>query len=141
RQQAALDLELDCTVTQPAAQAFYRRCGFTPTGHHAPLRDGSPLQTEQLVQRLPPLIMGIVNVTPDSFSDGTVDPRTAVDHGRQLAEQGADILDVGGEATNPKASPVSAAEELRRVLPVIEALAVEGHRISVDTTKSEVAAA
>lgn len=141
RLRGALDIELDCTVTQPIAQAFYRRCGFAPTGHRTPLRDGSPLETEQWVRRLPPLIMGIVNVTPDSFSDGGtfLDPKAAVEHGWRLAEEGADILDVGGEATNPKATSVTAAEELRRVLPVIEALAQGGYLVSVDTTKADVA--
>ena len=66
-------------------------------------------------------VMGIVNVTPDSFSDGGqwLDPGKAVAHGLQLAEQGAVILDIGGESTRPGAEPVDVAEELRRVLPVI----------------------
>ncbi|MCW5806899.1 MAG: dihydropteroate synthase [Deltaproteobacteria bacterium] len=86
--------------------------------------------------------MGVVNVTPDSFSDGDPDPATAIAHGRALAADGADILDVGGEATNPRAAPVEAAEELRRILPVIAALAAsETATISVDTTKAEVARA
>jgi dihydropteroate synthase len=69
--------------------------------------------------------MGIVNVTPDSFSDGGhyLDPAAAVDHGLKLVAEGADILDVGGESTRPGASPVPADEELRRVLPVVRALA------------------
>ena len=75
----------------------------------------------------PALVMGIVNVTPDSFSDGGrfLDPRAAVAHALQLVEQGAEIIDVGGESTRPGALPVSEAEELRRVMPVIEQLA--GH--------------
>ncbi len=85
------------------------------------------------------LVMGVVNVTPDSFSDGTLDPARSIAHGRQLVADGADILDIGGEATNPKAAPIAAAEELRRILPVIRGLA--GSRISVDTTKAEVARA
>ena len=88
--------------------------------------------------------MGIVNVTPDSFSDGGLylDPDAAVAHGRALAGEGASILDVGGESTRPGAPPVDAAEELRRVLPVIGALTATGDvPVSIDTTKSEVAAA
>ena len=87
--------------------------------------------------------MGVVNVTPDSFSDAGLflDPGAAIDHGLQLAEEGAGILDVGGESTRPGADPVAADEELRRVLPVVEALAAAGHRVSIDTTKLEVARA
>lgn len=88
-----------------------------------------------------PRVMGIVNVTPDSFSDGgahaTVD--AAVAHGLRLAEEGADILDIGGESTRPGASDVSVAEELRRVIPVVERLAKEtALPISIDTSKPEV---
>ena len=85
--------------------------------------------------------MGVVNVTPDSFSDGGryLDARAAIAHGEQLAAQGAHILDVGGESTRPRAEPVSVSEELRRVVPVVEGLAAEGVRISIDTTKSAVA--
>ncbi|NWG39098.1 MAG: dihydropteroate synthase [Hydrogenophilaceae bacterium] len=84
-----------------------------------------------------PLIMGIVNVTPDSFSDGgrLKNVRQAVDHALHLVEQGADILDVGGESTRPGAEAVSEADELKRVLPVVEALQKEGLVISVDTRK------
>jgi dihydropteroate synthase len=90
-----------------------------------------------------PRLMGVVNVTPDSFSDGGLflDPEAAIAHGRELVEQGAAILDVGGESTRPGAEPVSEAEELARVLPVIEALAGDGATVSVDTSKSGVAAA
>ena len=86
-------------------------------------------------------VMGVVNVTPDSFSDGGefLDPAAAIAHGRRLAAEGADILDIGGESTRPGAAPVDADEELRRVLPVIEALADAGAQISIDTTKVEVA--
>jgi len=84
--------------------------------------------------------MGVVNVTPDSFSDGYPDPAAAIEHGMQLLRDGADILDVGGEATNPRARPVTADEELARVLPVVTALARHG-RVSIDTTKAEVARA
>lgn len=90
-----------------------------------------------------PTVMGIVNVTPDSFSDGGrwLDPEAAVAHGERLRAAGADILDVGGESTRPGAAAVDAAEERRRVVPVIEALAAAGARVSVDTMKAEVAAA
>jgi dihydropteroate synthase len=86
--------------------------------------------------------MGVVNVTPDSFSDGGrwLDPRAAVDHARQMIADGADVIDVGGESTRPGAAPVDGTEELRRVLPVIEALAGETV-VSVDTRKPEVARA
>src|SRR5215203_2907395 len=89
------------------------------------------------------LVMGVVNVTPDSFSDGGkyLGADAAVAHGLQLLRDGADILDVGGEATNPKAQPIDAAEECRRVLPVIERLVKAGARVSVDTTKAVVARA
>jgi len=88
--------------------------------------------------------MGIVNVTPDSFYDGGrfADPARAVEHGLRLAEEGADILDVGGESSRPGSDPVPAAEERRRVVPVIAALrARTAALISVDTTKLEVAEA
>jgi dihydropteroate synthase len=82
-----------------------------------------------------PRIMGIVNVTPDSFSDGGdhADPAAAIAHGRTLAEAGADILDIGGESTRPGASPITAEEEIARVLPVIEGLAECGVPLSIDT--------
>jgi dihydropteroate synthase len=87
-------------------------------------------------------IMGVVNVTPDSFSDGGryLDARAAIDHGEQLAAEGAAILDVGGESTRPGADPVGEDEELRRVVPVVEGLAGVA-RISIDTMKVAVAAA
>ncbi len=89
--------------------------------------------------------MGIVNVTPDSFSDGGLylEAESAIAHGRELAAQGADILDVGGESTRPGAEAVSAEAELERVAPVVEALAGDrgGPPISVDTSKAAVAAA
>jgi dihydropteroate synthase len=89
-------------------------------------------------------VMGIVNVTPDSFSDGGrfLDPDAAVAHGIELAEHGADVLDVGGESTRPGAAPVPADEELRRVVPVVERLAATTTvPLSVDTTKAAVARA
>jgi dihydropteroate synthase len=84
--------------------------------------------------------MGIVNVTPDSFSDGGLflDADAAVEHGRRLAGEGADILDVGGESTRPGAEPVPEEEELRRVVPVVSGLAGKA-RISIDTSKAAVA--
>jgi dihydropteroate synthase len=92
----------------------------------------------------PALIMGVVNVTPDSFSDGGqfFDAGRAVAHGLNLVAQGAEILDIGGESTRPGATPVSETEELRRVLPVIEQLAARvGIPLSVDTAKPAVARA
>jgi dihydropteroate synthase len=89
-------------------------------------------------------VMGVVNVTPDSFSDGGrfLEPDTAVAHGSELVDAGADVLDVGGESTRPGAAPVSADEELRRVVPVIERLATATDApVSVDTTKAVVARA
>lgn len=89
-----------------------------------------------------PLIMGIVNVTPDSFSDGGQHASTssAVDHALRLIDEGADVLDIGGESSRPGAAPVSLDEELRRVVPVVEQLAKRiSLSISVDTVKPEVA--
>jgi dihydropteroate synthase len=87
--------------------------------------------------------MGVVNVTPDSFSDGGLflEADAAVDHGLSLAAEGAAILDVGGESTRPGAEPVAAEEERRRVVPVVERLASAGLRVSIDTSKLEVARA
>lgn len=90
-----------------------------------------------------PRIMGIINVTPDSFSDGGqfLDAGRAIEHGRRLVEAGAGILDIGGESTRPGAEPVSAAEEIRRVVPVIQGLHKSGAVISIDTRHSSVMAA
>jgi dihydropteroate synthase len=89
-----------------------------------------------------PLVMGVVNVTTDSFSDGGcfVEVEAAVAHARQLVAEGADIVDVGGESSRPGAEPVDPDEEVRRVVPVIEALAPQV-RVSIDTVKPEVARA
>jgi dihydropteroate synthase len=90
------------------------------------------------------LVMGVLNVTPDSFSDGGRfdSPARAVAHAREMAAQGADVIDVGGESTRPGSEAVTAEEELRRVLPVIEELAPElDVPISIDTQKARVAAA
>jgi dihydropteroate synthase len=87
-----------------------------------------------------PLVMGILNVTPDSFSDGGkyADVTTAVEHARDMAAAGADMIDIGGESTRPGAEPVSAGDEVRRVLPVIERL--PDLLVSIDTMKASVAA-
>ncbi|MFF0385501.1 dihydropteroate synthase [Streptomyces sp. NPDC004286] len=86
-------------------------------------------------------VMGVVNVTPDSFSDGGrwFDTTSAVKHGLDLAAEGADLVDVGGESTRPGASRVDEAEELRRVVPVVRGLAAEGVTVSVDTMRARVA--
>ncbi len=88
-------------------------------------------------------LMGVVNVTPDSFSDGGLflEPEAAIAHGAQLVEDGADILDVGGESTRPGAEAVEAEVELARTEPVVSDLAALGHTVSIDTSKLAVAAA
>jgi dihydropteroate synthase len=101
------------------------------------------LRTRTLTLGRRPLIMGIVNVTPDSFSDGGkfFDPQAAIDHALQLVGEGADLLDVGGESTRPYSDVVDVEEERRRVLPVIKALAEQTKvPISIDTSKALVAA-
>jgi dihydropteroate synthase len=87
-----------------------------------------------------PLVMGIVNVTPDSFYDGGYhpDPASAIAHGRQLLAEGADILDIGGESTRPGAAPVKPEAEIARVVPVVSALAAAGALVSVDTRRAPV---
>jgi dihydropteroate synthase len=100
------------------------------------------LKTRTLAFGRVPLLMGIVNVTPDSFSDGGkfLETDAAVKHGLQLAADGADILDIGGESTRPGAEPVDAEEELRRVMPVIESLCKQTDvPVSIDTSKAVVA--
>lgn len=89
-----------------------------------------------------PLVMGVLNVTPDSFYDGGryLDHERAVERGAEMVAEGADVVDVGGESSRPGAQPVGVDEELRRVLPVVAALAPKV-RVSIDTTKPEVAAA
>jgi len=84
--------------------------------------------------------MGVVNITPDSFSDGGLFASTehALSHAFRLMEEGADLLDVGGESTRPGSTPVSVEEELRRIIPVVEALANQNVQVSVDTSKPEV---
>ncbi|WP_246227375.1 dihydropteroate synthase [Propioniciclava coleopterorum] len=90
-----------------------------------------------------PLVVGILNVTPDSFSDGGrwADPAAALGHGLRLAADGADLVDVGGESTRPGAARVAPADELARVLPVVEGLVAAGVPVSVDTSRASVAAA
>ena len=87
-----------------------------------------------------PRVMGILNATPDSFSDGGkfVDRKRALARARQMLADGADIIDVGGESTRPGAAPVSPSDELERVIPIVEALATQGACVSVDTMKPEV---
>ena len=89
----------------------------------------------------PVLVMGILNVTPDSFSDGGrySTRSSALSHARRMHADGADLIDIGGESSRPGSEPVSEAEELRRVIPVVRALARRGVRVSVDTTKPAVA--
>ena len=97
-------------------------------------------RTVELPRR--PLLMGIVNVTPDSFSDGGsfLNKQAAIDHALRLADEGADLLDIGGESTRPYSDPVAAGAELGRVLPVFEALRGElTIPLSIDTTKAAVA--
>src|SRR6188508_2177780 len=106
--------------------------------YRVPLPGGAPLSLGERT-----LIMGVINVTPDSFADGgeRFDAARAVADGLAMVRDGADILDVGGESTRPGAEPVPPDEELRRVLPVIEGLAGLGlpAQISIDTMKLEVA--
>jgi dihydropteroate synthase len=102
------------------------------------------LRTKTLLPGRIPLLMGVVNVTPDSFSDGGrfFAPEAAVEHGLRLAAEGADILDIGGQSTRPGATPVDVEEELRRVLPVVTELAQQAAvPMSIDTSSAVVAAA
>lgn len=89
------------------------------------------------------LVMGILNVTPDSFSDGGrwADTASAIERGRRLRSEGADLVDVGGESTRPGAARISVEEERDRVLPVVQALVSDGVHVSIDTMRAEVAAA
>jgi dihydropteroate synthase len=101
-------------------------------------RKGWPWATPFSLDR--PQVLGIVNVTADSFSDGGrfLDPVQAIAHGLRLRDEGADFVDVGGESTRPGSVPVPLEEELRRVIPVIEALARQGVAVSIDTMKPDV---
>jgi len=139
----ACELTLQVTATSAPANELYRTTGFVDTGTRIELRPGSGITTRVVHARLRTVVMGVVNVTPDSFSDGGSyqDPGIALAHGLALVRDGADIVDVGGEATNPRAQPVAVDEELRRVLPVVQQLAAAGVTVSIDTTKAEVARA
>jgi dihydropteroate synthase len=111
---------------------------------HPPHTDRWTLRSRTLAFSRRPLLMGIVNVTPDSFSDGGrfFDSGAAIAHGLELAAQGADLLDVGGESTRPYSQPIDADEELRRVLPVVKALVDQSRvPVSIDTSKAAVAEA
>ena len=110
-------------------------------GGDTPLVD--PYETEDSLPASGVKLMGVVNVTPDSFSDGGLflEPEAAVAHGEQLARDGAEILDVGGESTRPGAAEVGAAEEAARTQPVVADLAGLGHEVSIDTSKAAVAEA
>jgi dihydropteroate synthase len=121
------------SVTTPAGGEADRGAGFARLLQR--WRDGG--------RASPAIVMGIVNVTPDSFSDGGLflDAEAAIAQGRRLAAEGAAILDIGGESTRGNATPVTEAEEKRRVLPVIEALAGGEALVSIDTMKATVAEA
>ena len=100
------------------------------------------LRTRKLELSTRPLLMGIVNVTPDSFSDGGrfLDSQAAVEHGLRLVDEGADILDIGGESTRPYSDPVGVREELNRISPVVQELSARTEvPLSIDTSKSAVA--
>lgn len=112
---------------------------MTPVTARWPAPEGLPPPLQDLDR---PLVMGVLNVTPDSFSDGGAwsDTEGAIVRGLALHEDGADLVDVGGESTRPGAERVPEAEELRRVLPVVTALAGEGVPVSVDTMRAATAA-
>ena len=145
------------TTVQALARAAGRAFGADQaTRFEAVLRDairawgGAPPSVPAARGVLPtdtrPLVMGIVNVTPDSFAEAAPlypdgHPATAIDAARRMVDEGADILDVGGESTRPGAEPVGADEELRRAIPVVEELAGAGFAVSIDTSKGQVARA
>ncbi len=110
---------------------------MTAPGAHAPAESPTPRETPR---RRRTLLMGVVNVTPDSFSDGGrhFDHERALDHARRMLADGADLIDVGGESTRPGAVLVAERTEMKRVLPVVEALAAENVPVSVDTAKPAV---
>jgi dihydropteroate synthase len=120
----------------PETPQFVERAPVTP-------RPRALVPDTELTRRFPaPALMGVINVTPDSFSDGGdyLDPEAAIAHGLHLADEGADLIDIGGESTRPGAEPVPLERELARVIPVIEGLVARtGVPISIDTTKAEVA--
>jgi dihydropteroate synthase len=113
-------------------------------GLPSPARPAAPpARRTALTQRFPaPAVMGVINVTPDSFSDGGdyLQPEAAIAHGLSLAEDGADLIDIGGESTRPGAEPVSVKRELARVIPVVEGVVARSSvPVSIDTMKAEVA--
>ncbi|MFQ5878238.1 MAG: dihydropteroate synthase [Acidobacteriota bacterium] len=120
---AALGALLRRAARSREARAVAREIDLALRGHDA-RPEALALRSGRLSLRNGPLVMGVLNVTPDSFSDGGrfLDPRAAVDRAIRMAEEGAEIIDVGGESTRPGAAPVPQDEELRRVLPVLEAL-------------------
>src|SRR3982074_2388706 len=105
---------------------------------------GTPLDLAHLMASRRPVIMGVLNVTPDSFSDGGrfLDPDAAIAHARRMVAEGADIIDVGAESTRPygSAAPVSLGEEIQRFAPVLAAVAGLGVPVSIDTMKAQVGA-
>lgn len=140
-------IETDHRPDSPPSCAFYdypdpditaarsaRTCSAIPQTIVSPLKQSVQLPAAR------PLIMGVVNVTPDSFSDGGlwVSAEDAVRHAQCLVEQGADVVDIGGESTRPGSKPVGLAEEIRRIMPVVEALVSMNACVSVDTSKPEV---
>jgi dihydropteroate synthase len=134
---------------QPGSRSGFHTAWFPYRQFHVP-QHRQPVETVWRARHFefhfprPVVVLGIVNVTPDSFSDGGrfLDPEAAVAHGLELVAQGAEILDVGGESTRPNAEPVSETEELRRVLPVVEQLVGRVKvPISIDTQKPAVARA
>ena len=116
---------------------------MAPMTAPAPRKRTTPDATPLLSVRDRTLVMGVVNVTPDSFSDGGqwFEQDAAIAHGREVVAAGADIVDVGGESTRPGAERPSVEEELRRVVPVVTALAADGAVVSVDTMRASVARA
>ncbi len=128
-------------MPSPSSAASAHVNARTATSPDTAARGWGPVGLRHLGDGERALVMGVVNVTPDSFSDGGrwFEPAQAVAHGIELAEQGADLLDVGGESTRPGAARVPVEEELRRVIPVIEALVGAGASVSVDTTRAVVA--
>lgn len=116
----------------------------TPDGRTETARKSAPAALAALLKHGRPLVMGILNVTPDSFSDGGqfFDPARAIAHAAEMAEQGADILDIGAESTRPYggSKPISADEELERLKPVLPDIVALGLPVSIDTVKASIAA-
>ncbi len=135
----APELAVWATRREQTSALLHRLTAPRPPFHRSPAAaHDQPVTIEPMMME--PMIMGIVNVTPDSFSDGGkfADPMAAIAHGHALAQAGAGILDVGGESTRPGATPVTVDEELRRVLPVVDALAAAGLTVSIDTRRAAV---